>query len=71
MPSLATPAVWSRAAASDLARDLLTPFTWSILSRSAERAVRSHYSAGWGLPLVETDVAVRSTIAYARPKGSL
>lgn len=50
MPSHASPAVWSRAAASDLARDLLTPFTWSILSRSAERAVRSHYSA-WGVTL--------------------
>ncbi len=44
------PVVWSRAAASDLARGLLTPFTWSILSRSAERAVRSHYSA-WGVAL--------------------
>lgn len=43
-------AVWSRAAANDLARGLLTPLTWSILSRSAERAVRSHYSA-WGVTL--------------------
>ncbi|HSN74406.1 MAG TPA: hypothetical protein VL334_04825 [Anaerolineae bacterium] len=42
--------VWSRAAANDLARGLLTPLTWSILSRSAERAVRSHYSA-WGVTL--------------------
>jgi hypothetical protein len=50
MPSNTTPAVWSRAAASDLARGLLTPFTWSILSHSAERAVRSHYSA-WGVAL--------------------
>lgn len=45
-----TPVVWSRAAANDLARGLLTPLTWSILSRSAERAVRSHYSA-WGVTL--------------------
>lgn len=44
------PAVWSRAAANDLARGLLTPLTWSILSHSAERAVRSHYRA-WGVAL--------------------
>lgn len=50
MTSNANPAVWSRAAANDLARGLLTPLTWSILSRSAERAVRSHYSA-WGVIL--------------------
>lgn len=42
--------VWSRAAANDLARGLLTPLTWSILSRSAERAVRGHYRA-WGVAL--------------------
>lgn len=45
MTSNPSPVVWSRAAASDLARGLLTPLTWSILSRAAERAVRSHYSA--------------------------
>ncbi len=50
MTSNAPPVVWSRAAANDLARGLLTPLTWSILSRSAERAVRSHYSA-WGVAL--------------------
>jgi len=50
MTSNASPVVWSRAAANDLARGLLTPLTWSILSRSAERAVRSHYSA-WGVTL--------------------
>lgn len=50
MSSNASPAVWSRAAANDLARGLLTPLTWSILSRSAERAVRSHYRA-WGVTL--------------------
>ncbi len=50
MPSNTSPATWSRAAANDLARGLLTPLTWSILSRSAERAVRSHYSA-WGVVL--------------------
>lgn len=50
MTSTASPALWSRAAASDLARGLLTPLTWSILSRSAERAVRAHYRA-WGVIL--------------------
>jgi hypothetical protein len=50
MISNPSPVVWSRAAANDLARGLLTPLTWSILSRSAERAVRSHYSA-WGVTL--------------------
>ncbi len=50
MTSNPSPVVWSRAAANDLARGLLTPLTWSILSRSAERAVRSHYSA-WGVTL--------------------
>ena len=44
------PVLWSRAAASDLARDLLTPLTWSILSRAAERGLRSHYAA-WGVTL--------------------
>ncbi|MEI2690949.1 MAG: hypothetical protein V9H69_15060 [Anaerolineae bacterium] len=42
--------IWSRAAANDLARGLLTPLTWSILSYSAEQAVRSHYRA-WGVTL--------------------
>lgn len=42
-----SPVLWSRAAADDLARGLLSPLTWSILSGSAERAVRSHYRA-WG-----------------------
>lgn len=42
---------WSRAASADLTHGLLTPFTWSILSRSAERAVRTHYYAlGYELP---------------------
>jgi hypothetical protein len=50
MTSNPSPVVWSRAAANDLARGLLTPLTWSILSRSAEQAVRSHYSA-WGVTL--------------------
>jgi hypothetical protein len=50
MTSNPSPVVWSRAAANDLARGLLTPLTWSILSRSAERAVRGHYSA-WGVTL--------------------
>ena len=50
MTSTASPALWSRAAANDLARGLLTPLTWSILSHSAERAVRSHYRA-WGVTL--------------------
>ncbi len=50
MTSNPSPVIWSRAAASDLARGLLSPFTWSILSHSAERAVRSHYSA-WGVTL--------------------
>jgi hypothetical protein len=50
MTSNPSPVVWSRAAANDLARGLLTPLTWSILSRSAERAVRSHYGA-WGITL--------------------
>lgn len=50
MTSNPSPVIWSRAAANDLARGLLTPLTWSILSRSAERAVRSHYSA-WGVAL--------------------
>ena len=31
---------------------------------------RSHFSAAWGMPLVETDVAVRSTIARAIPGGA-
>lgn len=45
------PIVWSRAASADLTHGLLTPFTWSILSRSAERAVRAHYHAlGYDLP---------------------
>ncbi|MER2599556.1 MAG: hypothetical protein ABTQ73_08555 [Caldilineales bacterium] len=44
------PFLWSRAAADDLARGLLTPLTWSILSQSAERALRSHYAA-WGVAL--------------------
>ena len=50
MTSNPSSVVWSRAAANDLARGLLTPLTWSILSRSAERAVRSHYNA-WGVAL--------------------
>jgi hypothetical protein len=50
MTSNPSPVVWSRAAANDLARGLLTPLTWSILSRSAERAVRGHYRA-WGVTL--------------------
>lgn len=50
MTSTVSAVVWSRAAANDLARGLLSPLTWSILSRSAERAVRSHYSA-WGVTL--------------------
>lgn len=45
-----SPALWSRAAADDLARGLLSPLTWSVLSHSAERAVRAHYRA-WGITL--------------------
>lgn len=42
---------WSRAASADLTHGLLTPFTWSILSYSAERADRAHYrSLGCNLP---------------------
>ncbi len=45
------PITWSRAASADLTHGLLTPLTWSILSRSAERAVRGHYrTLGYELP---------------------
>lgn len=51
MTASTSPITWSRAASADLTHGLLTPFTWSILSRSAERAVRAHYHAlGYDLP---------------------
>lgn len=51
MPVSSGSITWSRAASADLTHGLLTPFTWSILSRSAERAIRSHYrSLGYELP---------------------
>lgn len=51
MPNSTAATVWSRASAGDLTAGLMTPFSWSILSRSAERAMRSHYRAlGYELP---------------------
>ena len=56
MTASTSPITWSRAASADLTHGLLTPFTWSILSRSAERAVRAHYRAlGYDL---QTDVPI-------------
>ena len=51
MTASTSPITWSRAASADLTHGLLTPFTWSILSRSAEQAIRAHYHAlGYDLP---------------------
>lgn len=45
------PVVWSRVSANDLTAGLLSPFSWSILSRSAEQAIVNHYQAlGYDLP---------------------
>ncbi|MEI6972778.1 MAG: phosphatidylserine decarboxylase, partial [bacterium] len=44
-------------------------FCQDILANLRRTDVRSYYSEGWGPTLVETDVAVRSTIARAVPGG--
>lgn len=44
-------------------------FCPDILANLKRTDVRSYYSEGWGPTLVETDVAVRSTIARAVPGG--
>ena len=46
-------------------------FCMDIVTHLRRADVRSCYSDGWGQALVETDVAVRSTIASAIPGGGL
>jgi phosphatidylserine decarboxylase len=44
-------------------------FASDLVRNMAKAGVRSRFSRGFGIPLVETDVRVRSTIARAVPSG--
>lgn len=55
-PVTAAPgATWSQRAASELLPGLVSPFTWSIWSHAAQRALRAHYEThGHELPAAPT-----------------